>query len=180
MEITLQTADSGRLRNGIRNGDLHVSFFFGDAPAATGVRSEVVTEEELLIILPPNHRLAGRKMITSEDLADEDFLVTQPGCIYRKMFDEAFAATLPERPKRAGEFGSIGSIRGLVEAGLGCALFPRSAIAVHPVHLVAVPWAGTSRTTPVTMMWRHRRIQSPATEAFLATAREHLRGQTRR
>ncbi|WP_292443402.1 LysR family transcriptional regulator [Mesorhizobium sp.] len=94
VEITLKTADSGGLRNGIRNGDLDVTFFFGDAAAATGVRSEAVAEEELLIILPPSHRMAGREAIKPEDLADEAFLVTQPGCVYRKMFDEAFAATL--------------------------------------------------------------------------------------
>ncbi|WP_080636564.1 LysR family transcriptional regulator [Sinorhizobium meliloti] len=179
VEVTLKTADSRGLRDGTRNGDLDVSFFFGEAAAAAGVRSEVVAEEELLIILPPNHRLAGREAIKPEDLADEAFLVTPPGCVYRKMFDEASAAMLPERPRRAGEFASIGSIRSLVEAGLGCALFPRSALAAHPTRLVAVPWAGAYRTTPVTMMWRQRRIQSPAMEAFLGTARG-LACQTRR
>ncbi|MDQ0391408.1 LysR family transcriptional regulator [Labrys monachus] len=179
VEITLKTADSGGLRNGIRNGDLDVSFFFGEASAAAGVRSEAVVEEELLIIVPPNHRLAGRESIKPEDLVDEAFLVTPPGCIYRKMFDEVFAATLPGRPKRAGEFASIGSIRGLVEAGLGCALVPRLALAAQPAH-IGVPLSGSSLTAPITMMWRQRRVQSPATDAFLSTAREHLRRQTRR
>ena len=180
VKVTLRTADSGGLRSGTRNGDLDVSFFFGDAATATGVRSQTVAEEELLIILPANHRLAGCDAIRPEDLTDEAFLVTQPGCVYRKMFDEAFAATLPGRPRCAGEFASIGSIRGLVEAGLGCALVPRSALAAQPARVAVVPWAGTSRTTPVTMMWRHRRVLSPATDAFLAIAREHLQGQTRR
>ncbi|NSZ19890.1 LysR family transcriptional regulator [Agrobacterium vitis] len=174
VEITLKTADSGGLRNGIRNGDIDVSFFFGDTLAATDVRSEPVSEEELLIIMPPNHRLAGRKSITPEDLVDEAFLVTPPGCIYRKLFDEVFAATLLGRPKRAGEFASIGLIRALVEAGLGCALVPRLALAARPAHVV-VPFLGTSRTTPITMMWRQRRVQSPATDAFLSAARAHLR-----
>lgn len=180
VEITLKTADSGGLRNGIGNGDIDVGFFFGDAPATTAVRSETVAEEDLLIIAPPNHRLAGHESVKPEDLTDEAFLVTPPGCIYRKMFEEAFAATLPGRPRRAGEIASIGSIRSLVEAGLGCALVPRLALGAKPAHVVVVPWAGTRRTTPVTMMWRQRRIQSPATDVFLATAREHLRSQTRR
>jgi DNA-binding transcriptional LysR family regulator len=180
VEMKLKTADSGGLRDGIRNGDLDVSFFFGDAPVATDVRSEVVAEEELLIILPPNHQLAGHAAIKPEDLTDEPFLVTQPGCVYPRMFEEAFAATLPERPKRVGECASIGSIRGLVEAGLGCALVPRSALTAQPAHVVVVPRAGAGGTTPVTMMWRHRRVQSKATSAFVATAREYLGGQTRR
>lgn len=180
VRMTLKTADSGGLRSGIRRGDLDVSFFFGDALPATGVRSETVAEEGLLIILPPNHRLSGREEVGPEELVDEAFLLTQPGCVYRKMFEDAFAATLPGRPKCAGEFASIGSMRSLVEAGLGCALVPRSALNGQPGRVVVVPLAGISRTTPVTMMWRHRRVQSPVTAAFLDTTREHFRGQTRR
>jgi len=180
VELILKTADSGSLRSGTRNGDLSVSFFFGDASATPGVESEVVAQEELLIILPPNHRLARREEIGPEDLPDDAFLVTQPGCVYRKMFDEAFEATLPERPRLVGEFASIGSIRRLVEAGLGCALIPRSAFAAQSTHFTAIPWSGRSRTVPVTMMWRRQRVQSPATAAFLATARECLGDQTRR
>ncbi|WP_244846031.1 LysR family transcriptional regulator [Mesorhizobium sp. L-8-3] len=173
VELTLKTADSGSLRRGIRNGDLDAGFFFGEAPEETDVRSEALAEEQLLIILPPNHRLAGRTEVGPEDLANDAFLVTQPGCIYRRMFDEAFAI-LPKRPKPMGEFASLGLIRGLVEAGLGCALVPRSALAKHPGHVVAIPWSGRRRTAPVTMMWRHRRVYAPALAAFLATARECL------
>ncbi|MBA8821789.1 hypothetical protein BRY73_24230 [Ochrobactrum sp. P6BS-III] len=180
VELTLKTTDSGGLRNGIKHGDLDVSFFFGDGWAEKGLRSEAVTEEELLVILPSNHRLAGREAIKPAELADEVFLVTPPGCVYRKMFDETFAATLPALPKIAGEFASIGSIRGLVEAGVGCALVPRSALAVQPARVVVVPWLGTARATSVTMMWRHRRVDRPETNAFLAIARELLRNQTRR
>lgn len=174
VELTLKTADSGSLRRGIRNGDFDAGFFFGEAPEETDVRSESLAEEQLLIILPPDHRLAGRTEVGPEDLANDAFLVTQPGCIYRRMFDEAFAGTLPERPKPMGEVASLGLIRGLVEAGLGCALVPRSALAMRPGHVVAIPWSGRRRTAPVTMMWRHRRVYAPALAAFLATARECL------
>jgi DNA-binding transcriptional LysR family regulator len=160
------------LRSWTRNGDLDLSFFFGDVPAMPEIQSEPVAEEQLLIILPPNHRLAGCKEIRPEDLAEDAFLVTQTGCVYRKMFDEAFAAT--ESPKLIGEFASIASIRGLVEAGLGCALIPRSAVSEPSANLIAIPWAGKNRTAAVMMTWRRRRVRSPAITAFLATARECL------
>lgn len=178
VSIMLKTADSGGLRSGIGNGDLDVAFVFGDPPQASGMRGEVVGEENLRVILPPNHRLTGHATVTPEDLLDEVFVVTQLGCIYRKMFDEAFEATLPERPKRVGDFASIGSILGLVEAGAGCALVPASALTARSARLISLPWAGKSRTTPIAMMWRRRRIQSPATGAFLSVAQEYF--QTRR
>jgi DNA-binding transcriptional LysR family regulator len=175
VEQTLRTGDSGGLAGWVRNGEVDVSFFFGPAPQGEpAVRSEKVAEDELLVIVPLGHRLAGRSEIGPGDLTDTAFLVTQPGCVYRRMFDEAFAATQPEQPKRLGEFSSIGSICGLVEAGLGCALVPRSAIAREPGRFAAVAWTGPSRTVPVTMMWRHRRSRPAAVAAFLATARECL------
>ena len=180
VELALETAGSGSLRSGIRNGSLDVAFFFGSPPAASDAQCETVGEEGLRIILPTGHRLAGRPDIGLEDLLDEKFLVTPPGCVYRRMFDEAFAGTLPVRPERVGEFASIGVMRELVEKGVGCALVPRSAVPAESSCLVAVKWAGPHRTTPVTMMWRDRRANSAALAAFLASAREFLRGHTRR
>ncbi|MDH6234142.1 DNA-binding transcriptional LysR family regulator [Mesorhizobium soli] len=180
VELTLRTADSSGLRSGIRSGDLDVGFIFGQAMAGLDLQSETVMQEDLLVILPAGHRLAGRLEAGPEDLAEDVFLVTQEGCVYRRMFDEAFAQSLPERPKLVGEFASIGSIRGLVDAGLGCALVPRAALLEQSERLVAIAWKGSSRTVPMTMMWRRKRVRSPAVAAFLTTAREFFVDHTRR
>ncbi|MER9130217.1 LysR family transcriptional regulator substrate-binding protein [Mesorhizobium sp. M0768] len=157
------------------SGALDVSFHFGAVPAAAPeLRSEQVALEELVTIMPANHRLAGYSAITPDDLADEAFLVTQPGCVYRRMFDETFAATLPDRPKLVGEFASMGAIRSLVEGGLGCALVPRLVASAADANIVVLPWVGSSPVTPVTMVWRHRRIQAPVLRLFLAMVREIL------
>jgi DNA-binding transcriptional LysR family regulator len=172
VEIALKTLDSGGVLTGVRSGALDVGFLFGETPETPDIRAETVAEDELLIIVPPNHRLAMHAEVGPENLAGEALLVTPPGCIYRRMFDETFAA-LPQNPTIVGEFASLGSIRALVEAGLGCALVPRSALLSEPGRVVAIPWSGTSRTTPVTMIWRARRTRLPATTAFLAIAREY-------
>lgn len=174
VELTLQTADSGSLIRGIACGDLDIGFFFGAPPPGPEIASETVAEEDLVVIVSPKHRLAGRRQAGPDDLVDEAFLVTQPGCIYRRMFDAAFARTLPDRPRIVGAFGSFGSIRSLVEAGLGCALAPRLALGPEPHPFAAIAWSGESRTVPLTMMWRRRRARSPAMKAFLAAARECL------
>ena len=99
------------------------------------------------------------------------FLVTPPGCVYRRMFDAAFAAGTAGGPGIAGIFASIGSVIRLVETGLGCALVPGSAVADRPGNFIAVPWLGAGRTVPIAMAWRRRRRQTPALDSFLATAR---------
>ncbi len=171
VELTLETADSGSLHSGVKSGDLDVGFFFGDARDGSNFRSEAVARDELMVMLPPNHRLVGHGEIEPADLASEAFLVTRPGCIYRRLFDEAFADSPSGRPKLVGEFASIGSIRGLVHAGLGCALAPRTALEGGPDGLAAVPWVGRQRSAPVTMLWRGDR-PTAATAAFLAVARK--------
>jgi DNA-binding transcriptional LysR family regulator len=171
VNIALRTADSNSLRNGLGNGELDVAFVFGNPPTAQEIRCEVIGQEELVVILPSGHRLAEQAEIGPDDLPGEAFVVTQPGCVYRKIFDEAFAATLPHQPRQVGELASLGAIRGLVEAGHGCALVPTSAVTTPSARLAAIPWAGGERTTPITMMWRRRRVLSSATDAFLAAAR---------
>jgi DNA-binding transcriptional LysR family regulator len=174
VELDLKSADSGTLRSGVKSGNLDVAFLFGDAVASADVRAEVVAHDDLFLIVPAGHRLATCLKIAPESLVGEAFLVTPPGCIYRQMFDEALAASLPERPKIVGEFASLGTIRELVAASLGCALVPQSALGSRPDHVVSIPWSGEHRTTPVTMTWRARHARPSAAAAFLAIASEYM------
>ena len=174
IELSLKSADSGQLRGGLKSGGLDVCFFFGEMVVTPEIASEQVAEEELVVIAPPRHRLTGRRYVDTDNLVDDAFLVTQRGCVYRSMFEEAFAATLPDRPKVVGEFASLAAIRELVGAGLGCALVPRFVAAEAEGDLAVFPWSDGTRTTPVVMAWRRQRVQPPALKAFLAMARRHL------
>lgn len=168
--VRMKTAGSGELRSGVRAGDIDVAFVFGDGPPEEGVERETVAWERLSVIAPPGHRLAGHNAVARDDLADEPFLVTMTGCVYRRMFDEAFPAAGAGRPHLAGEFGSIGAIRALVAAGLGCALVPDSA-AAPAAGLTVLPWVGEADRVPVSMLWRRRRVQPPGLRLFLTSAR---------
>jgi len=174
VQLSLRSADSGQLRGGVRSGELDVCFFFGDAVVTPDIRSEQVAQERLVVIAPRNHRLVGRTAIEPDDLTDDAFLVTQAGCVYRRMFEEAFASTLPDCPKLVGEFASIRAILGLVEAGLGCALVPQLVVSETDMGVATFPWIGRNPATPITMMWRRRRAQPPALRLFLETARDIL------
>ncbi|MGQ9370621.1 LysR family transcriptional regulator [Azospirillum sp. A39] len=178
--LTVAAAGSGALRDGVRAGGLDVAFVFAPDAGDPDLLAETVADEELVVIAPPGHRLAGRAAVAPEDLADEPFLVTERGCVYRRMFEAAFPAA-GVRPPLAGEFGSIAAIRGLVEAGAGCALVPRLALAAGPDRdgpapdrLAVLPWAGGERTVPLAMLWRRRRVQRPALARFLDAARRHF------
>jgi DNA-binding transcriptional LysR family regulator len=179
-EILLKSANSGALRSSLKAGQLDVGFVFGRAADEPELRSEQVMLEPLVVIAPPNHRLARRETVNARDLADERFLVTETGCVYRQMFEDVFAASRPAGPQIVGEFASVAAIRGLVEAGLGCALVPRLIVAesIDSGRVAALPWIEKNPVTPIMMIWRRQRVQSPLLRRFLATARDTLRSPT--
>jgi DNA-binding transcriptional LysR family regulator len=172
VHLQLKVAGSGELRGGVRRGVMDVCFAFGAGPFEPELQHEYVAEEDLVVIAPPGHRLAGQKTIRSEDLANEPFLVTEIGCIYRQMFESTFPAESAGRPRVAGEYGSIAAIRRLVETGVGCALVPRLVAPDAGGRVVALPWRGVTGSVPISMIWRRQRLQPPVLRRFLDAARQ--------
>jgi DNA-binding transcriptional LysR family regulator len=172
VRLQLKVAGSGELRSGVRSGVMDVCFAFGAGPFEPDLQHEHVAEEGLIVIAPPGHRLAGRRVVQSEDLADEPFLVTETGCVYRQMFESAFPAGSAGRPHVAGEFSSIAAIRRLVETGVGCALVPRLVASDADGRVVALPWGGGPESVPISMIWRRQRVQPPVLRHFLDAARQ--------
>jgi DNA-binding transcriptional LysR family regulator len=172
LHLQVKAAGSGDLRKGVRSGVMDVCFAFGAGPFEPDLHHEPVAEEDLVVIAPPGHRLAGQDVIHAEDFVNEPFLVTETGCVYRQMFDNAFPAGSAGRPRVAGEFGSLVAIRRLVEAGVGCALVPRLVAAEADGRLAVSPWGGDVGSVPISMLWRRQRVQPPALRNFLDAVRQ--------
>lgn len=171
LQIVLGAASSAELRTAVRDGALDIAFLFGAQPADLELESEVLGHDELMFVAPPDSRLARHRTVGPEDVVREAFLVTQAGCAYRAMFEAAFPAERPARPRIAGEIGSISAMLRLVGEGLGCALAPHLAIGVSPAGLIVRPWAGAATRVPISAVWR--RGHGPAgVEMVLSAARE--------
>jgi LysR family transcriptional activator of glutamate synthase operon len=80
-------------------------------------------EQELFLSVPATHHLAGRRNVRMSELADEDFVLLEPGYGLRQITDELCAAA-GFRPAIAFEGQESDTVRGLVAAGLGVALLP--------------------------------------------------------
>jgi DNA-binding transcriptional LysR family regulator len=84
--------------------------------------------DELVVIVPPDHRWAKRQSIQSHQLADEPFLISREGSGTRRTIEERLRSkgiTL----NRVMEFGNIEGVKNAVEAGLGISIISKYAIA---------------------------------------------------
>ncbi len=123
---------------------------------------------ELIAVASPRHRLAGVPRIGLRDLADEPFILREPGSGTRETTEEAFRrAHLPLRPFM--ELASNGAIKRAVARDLGVSVLSRYAATLELELGVLVEL--DVRGFPLRRQWhlfypRDRRL-GPTAEAFL-------------
>lgn len=142
----------------------------GRPPWRVPVQASLIGEHPLVIIAPPDHPLAGARRISKRRIAEEAFLVREPGSGTRSSL-ELFFADIAGRSDRLGtEFGSNESIKQGVMAGLGIGFISAHTIAteVQLGRLIVLDVVDT----PVVRQWfavtRSDRSPSPAMTAFKA------------
>jgi DNA-binding transcriptional LysR family regulator len=140
-----------------------------------GVAGRDLITEEVLLAVPPGHRLAGRRRVPVSELLSEPFVTTGPDFWPRALLDRLFAPT-GRQPVIACEGDEPASLRGLVAIGLGVGLLPAMA---RPSPGPRVAWlhvdAPDCRRT-LSLYWREgaylplsaRRFRDFATESFAA------------
>jgi DNA-binding transcriptional LysR family regulator len=168
----LTVAGSGELLRKLGDGEIDVAFCFdrGDAfKRDERLARRTVSAEPLVLVGPPGQGPVREELA---GLAAMNFVATEPGCVYRHMFDTAFTEAGLAAPKPACEVGSIGTIAGLVAAGAGFALVPHMAVAeaLERGELIEMQWPGAARTVALAMIWRRRRVQPPALKLLLTAA----------
>ena len=120
------------------------------------------------VVMPADHRLAGREWVTPHDLVDEPWIATGEGTICREWLLRMFDGTgrVPNLAHQSMEFESH---LALVAAGFGIALVPRLGRAALADTLVAVPVRDPAPTREISMLSRRSMGASPAVAALLGT-----------
>ena len=168
--LRLKIAGSDALLHQLEESEIDVAFCFDKGGLDERLARRPISAEPLVLVASAENAAAARQ----GDLAAMRFVVTETGCVYRHLFDTAFAETGMPAPELAAEVGSIGAIAGLVAKGVGMGLVPRLAVteALDRGEVVEVPWPGSTRTASLVMVWRRRRVQPPALKLLLAAAGE--------
>ncbi|MEE3851995.1 LysR family transcriptional regulator [Gordonia sp. LSe1-13] len=131
-------------------------------PMRTDMAWFAIAQQDLALVVPADHRFAGRAAIGLAEAADEDFIVMQRGFGMRRIVDELCAAA-DIAPTIAFESAELATITGLVGAGLGIGVVPVDD-SVRSPEVALIPLLGESREIGLT--WFRPRPLSAAAERF--------------
>lgn len=168
VNVTLHPGNEPYLIEEVKSGALDVGFILDPPYVDPELHTEILREEELVIIAQPGHRFAGMTEIRAEHLEDESLILTEDGCTYRAMLLRLLK-TGQIRHRLAYEFGNLEAIKQCVAYGLGVALLPRITVetAVGQGQLVAVPFKDPACRFYSQLIYAKKKWQPAAFKGFL-------------
>ena len=119
------------------------------------------------VLLPADHRWAGRKRLSLEKLAGEPLVLASDSQSRRYLLDLFHRRGLNPEVARTGE--SFETLRGLVANGYGISVVhsrPASDVSYDGSPLASVPIADVDPTHRILLAWSRRFPLSPAAEAY--------------
>jgi DNA-binding transcriptional LysR family regulator len=130
--------------------------------SSSALTHHLIDEEEMLIALPPHHPLASTGAIAIEALAHDPFI------LFPRELGPGLHDAITQRCQRAGFSPRLGSQSpqvistvGMVQAGFGVAIIPRSVSELHPHGVSYHPIADEPLTTRISLATRrHPRQKS--------------------
>jgi LysR family transcriptional regulator, transcription activator of glutamate synthase operon len=173
VDLTMRERPSNELSAMLRRDEIDFAFLsVTERIARPGLEFHRLIEEELLVVLPAGHELAGRASVRLADLAKETFVSFLEGTRLRELLVTA-AREAGFEPHVAFESDQVRRIRDMVAHGLGVTILPRSdASSEDDARLAVVRLIDPTLRRDVTLAWRAERRLAPAARAFLEMALE--------
>ncbi|MGR9163982.1 LysR family transcriptional regulator [Rhizobium leguminosarum] len=174
VSLKLKVGGSSELLAQLQQGSIDVAFTFDRGHQDERFLTRRICSEPLVLIAGRDAQARPPESLTA--LSTVPFIATETGCVYRHLFDTAFAEAHIAAPSIVTEADSIATIIRLVASGPGYGLVPRLALgpAATRGDVVELPWPGKPPAASLVMMWRRRRVQSPALTILLQSASVEL------
>lgn len=177
IEVSLTVSNSQTVRNAVREGELELGMV-GERVRDERLAFEPLVRDQLVVVLRPQHPLAGRTSLTPAELSSQPMVMREYGSATR--------ATLERALEEAGV--SVESLQVLLELGSAEAI----KMAIRSIDAVAVlsEWSvkdevalGLLKTVPLEgpglsrdlyLIWRAHGFLSAASEEFVRFLREEF------
>lgn len=146
----------------MREGELDLCLT-SPVPDAPDLVTRRLARQRLRLVVPADHRLAGRRRVRLAEAAEESFVMLEPGYGLRRLTEE-LCRQAGFVPRVAFDGEEAETLRGLVAAGLGVALLPPPTVPRPGVRELTVTAPAAVREIGVAWMAGHR--DPPPVAAF--------------
>ncbi|WP_411345641.1 LysR family transcriptional regulator [Paenibacillus sp. WLX1005] len=174
VQIILKPGACEELHEMLRRGELDIVFLLQPHMEDYELKVDMLVEEEMALVAPPDHPLAILSHVEPHHLRYETILYTEAGCNYRLLFEK----TLNRHgvfPDPSIEFWSNEAIKQCVMAGLGLAFLPLITVEreLEEGKMVALNWDDTDQRVCTHISYHTKKWQSPAQSRFVQMTHQH-------
>ncbi|ONI68798.1 LysR family transcriptional regulator [Kribbella sp. ALI-6-A] len=163
LDLRLTEAEPPEARQQVLAGEADLALVFEHTPQPDKDLVEVVLfEEELKAVVAEGYRLAGRKRVGLEELAEERWIAGCPRCEQHLLVATAEAGFAPDIRHRTDDYVVV---QRLVGEGLAVSLLPQLALTAAPNPRVRVLPIRTAPTRRVSVILRTELVGHPAVAA---------------
>ena len=137
---------------------------------------ETLGFESLNIVSGPDHPLATKPVVRTQDLEGQTILLSKVDCSYRRSFQQILDKE-QVRPGTMLEFSSVAVIKQCVMEGVGITILPEISVA-HDIaqgRLATLAWEEEKLEVAILMIWYKDRWLSPTLKTFMDITRELLK-----
>jgi DNA-binding transcriptional LysR family regulator len=150
VQVELEEQVSQQVVASVREGRAELGVFVA-GPDTRGLEVRDFRRDELVLILPAGHRLAGRGALAFADTLDEHWISLNPGAAMLQAQQQA-AMAAGRALKLRMQVRSFDAVGHMVAAGLGIAALPKGA-ALPIVRAMKLTWR------PLSDAWASRQLQ---------------------
>jgi LysR family transcriptional regulator, hca operon transcriptional activator len=141
IDVTISSDYSPRLADALLRGKLDLAFLRPE-PRMPDLEYKLVTREPLVLVLPGDHRLASRKVIAIQDVAEETFIgMSKTAPMLQTIIDE-YLKRSGVRIRAPHEIDNLGMAVSLVASTRGVTLLPAFAQKFLPSSVISRPLKG--------------------------------------
>lgn len=165
VEIRVVEEAAETMVQSVLSNELDVAFVPLEAGLPKGIGSELLFEDELVLVVAKEHPLSTRSEVQMRDLRNERFVFLREGTGLRRAFEDA-ARSAGFSPHASFETNELSRVLALVGRGLGISAVSRAVADAAADLVVSLELRPTLRRR-VALIWHAGEHRSPAAKAFL-------------
>jgi DNA-binding transcriptional LysR family regulator len=166
VDLVIENYSLDQNLDAVRTGALDLAFLsVVENASCEDLSFDVLGQDEIAVMLPPGHHLAGRSLLEFSELRDENFVTYKTGTTMHNVL-EALCRKAAFTPRVAVQSHNIILIRSLISAGVGVSIGPKSYLSSPGPPVAVVPLSPPYQIA-IAMVVHPNRTGNPAAKAMV-------------